>query len=81
MGYYYSIFWDLVDTSTLQLQVVDGSWGYRSAQFLCKMRTLYLNPEVPKEAGVLVFRRCDQHHLDALLQHPNGDHTRCTELT
>ena len=59
MGYYYGIFWDLVDTSTLQLQVVDGCWGYRSTNFLCNMRTLYLDPDRLKESGVFIMRRED----------------------
>ena len=45
--------------SSLQLQVVDGSWGYRNATFLCNMRTLYLSPDVPRESGILLFKRED----------------------
>ena len=59
MGYYYSILLRLVDTSSLQLQVVDGSGGYRSADFLCNMRTLYLSPDDPRESGILVLKRED----------------------
>lgn len=58
MGYYYSILLDLVDVSSLQLQVVDGSWGYRNASFLCNMRTLYLS-NTPRESGVLILKRED----------------------
>ena len=59
MGYYYKILLRLVDVSSLQLQVVDGSWGYRNATFLCNMRTLYLSPDVPRESGILLLRRED----------------------
>ena len=48
MGYYYSIFLPLVDTSSLRIQVVDGSWGYRSVQFLWDIRR-----------GAAVFRTPD----------------------
>jgi hypothetical protein len=41
MGYYYSIFSRLVDTSELRLQNVEGAWGFRSATFLRKMRATY----------------------------------------
>ncbi|KAK0724195.1 hypothetical protein B0H67DRAFT_567433 [Lasiosphaeris hirsuta] len=37
MGYYYSIFSAVVDTSTLEVQTVSGHWGYRSPEFLNKM--------------------------------------------
>ena len=59
MGYYYSVLLRLVDTSSLQLQVVDGSWGYRNATFLCNMRTLYLSPGTATESGILLLRRED----------------------
>jgi hypothetical protein len=42
MGYYYAIFLRLVDTSMLQLETVDGAWGFRSPEFLSVMRTRYL---------------------------------------
>jgi hypothetical protein len=38
MGYYYNIFGRIVDTSTLHIQTVLGSWGYRSTELLCRMR-------------------------------------------
>jgi hypothetical protein len=34
MGYYYELFFRLEDTSTLQVQTVDGAWGFRSTKFL-----------------------------------------------
>jgi hypothetical protein len=37
MGYYYEIFLRLVDTDGLQLQIVDGAWGFRSTQLLIDM--------------------------------------------
>ncbi|KAH0565505.1 hypothetical protein GP486_001099 [Trichoglossum hirsutum] len=43
MGYYYAIFLRLVDTSMLQLETVDGAWGFRSPEFLCAMRTQCLS--------------------------------------
>ena len=38
MGYYYAVFLSLVDTTTLEMRTVDGSWGYCSAEFLKSMR-------------------------------------------
>ena len=38
MGYYYAAFLSIVDTSSLEIQTVDGAWGYRSAALLSKMR-------------------------------------------
>ncbi|MCJ1388340.1 hypothetical protein MMC18_001186 [Xylographa bjoerkii] len=38
MGYYYAIFLTIVYTSTLEMQTVDGGWGYGSAGFLATMR-------------------------------------------
>ncbi|KAF4995924.1 hypothetical protein FDECE_12653 [Fusarium decemcellulare] len=34
MGYYYDLFGRLVDTSTLVSQTIEGSWGFRSENFL-----------------------------------------------
>lgn len=59
MGYYYRVLLRLVDVSSLQLQVVDGSWGYRNTKFLCNMRTLHLSPDNPREPGILLLRRED----------------------
>ncbi|KAI4206285.1 MAG: hypothetical protein LQ346_001181 [Caloplaca aetnensis] len=59
MGYYYKVLLRLVDVSSLQLQVIDGAWGYRNTQFLCRMRTLYLSPDAPREPGILLLRRED----------------------
>ena len=38
MGYYYAVFLSIVDTSSLEVQTVDGAWGYRSNLLLSKMR-------------------------------------------
>jgi len=38
MGYYYDIFLRLVDTSSLQVQSVDGNWGFRSVDLLTYIR-------------------------------------------
>ena len=59
MGYYYRVLLRLVDVSSLQLQVVNGSWGYRNTKFLCNMRTLHLSPDNPREPGILLLRRED----------------------
>lgn len=56
MGYYYNIFLRLADTSELQLKVVDGSWGYRSFEFLTKMQ-MYLAQCKCEEPGVLIMSR------------------------
>lgn len=34
MGYYYSVFLRLVDTSTLEVKTCDGQWGYRCANLM-----------------------------------------------
>lgn len=39
MGYYYEIFLRLVDTDGLELQIVDGAWGFRSTQLLIDLRS------------------------------------------
>ena len=38
MGLYYTVFLRLVDTSGLQIPVVDGHWGFRSTKLLNRMR-------------------------------------------
>ncbi|KAI8716691.1 hypothetical protein NCS52_00963300 [Fusarium sp. LHS14.1] len=51
MGYYYDIFGRLVDTSSLASQTVEGSWGFRSADFLRYMRSHSLRtipPDSPR---------------------------------
>ncbi|CVL07242.1 uncharacterized protein FMAN_15348 [Fusarium mangiferae] len=47
MGYYYDIFGRLVDTSSLASQTVEGSWGFRSADFLRYMRSHSLRTMPP----------------------------------
>ena len=59
MGYYYAIFLRMVDTSALQVKVVEGLWGYRSLVFLITFRTVYLNELHFEEQGLLVLRRED----------------------
>jgi hypothetical protein len=77
MGYYYGIFLPLVDTSTLQLQTVDGAWGFRSPVFLCNMRTLYLSSNTAQEPGIRMLRREDiLSILSALLLSTNKIITR-----
>jgi hypothetical protein len=34
MGYYYGVILSVVDTDSLQIPVVEGAWGFRSARFL-----------------------------------------------
>ena len=53
MGYYYAVFLRLVDTSELQMKVVEGSWGYRSGNFLSAMHG-YLSSS---RHGIVVLRR------------------------
>ena len=59
MGYYYSVFLRLVDTSGLQVQVVDGYWGFRSVILLCNMKILYLSSITATDHRVLILRRED----------------------
>ncbi|KAF2194836.1 hypothetical protein K469DRAFT_706319 [Zopfia rhizophila CBS 207.26] len=42
MGYFYSVFLNLVDISPLRIQTVEGAWGYRSPIFLRDVRTSWL---------------------------------------
>ncbi|KAL2679072.1 hypothetical protein Neosp_009828 [[Neocosmospora] mangrovei] len=55
MGYYYDIFGRLVDTSSLASQTVDGSWGFRSADFLRYMRSHSLRTIPPDSPRVRSF--------------------------
>lgn len=48
MGYYYAVCLRLVDTSSLQLQLVEGAWGFRSTQFLADMRSQGAKMASPK---------------------------------
>src|SRR6202012_4532650 len=59
MGYYYTVLLKLVDTSMLQVQTVDGCWGFRDAVFLTNMRTLYLSPVKGSVPGMRILRRED----------------------
>jgi hypothetical protein len=38
MGYYYTVFLTILDTSSPHIGAVSGAWGYRSAAFLHRMR-------------------------------------------
>ena len=38
MGYYYTVFLTIVDTSTLEVSTVDGSWGFCQRELLTQMR-------------------------------------------
>jgi hypothetical protein len=51
MGYYYSVFMRVVDTSSLKKQTVEGNWGFRSTDFLTHMRQSFwkLGPEPEEE--------------------------------
>ena len=51
MGYYYDIFFRVVDTSSLKLQTVEGSWGFRSPDFLFYVRTDVLSQASLSKAG------------------------------
>ncbi|KAF2877624.1 hypothetical protein BDV95DRAFT_481536 [Massariosphaeria phaeospora] len=57
MGYYYAIFLRLVDTSSLRVQTVDGAWGYRSSEFLCNARNIWLGLGTVATPGVRILRR------------------------
>lgn len=57
MGYYYSIFLKLVDTSTLRVQTVDGAWGYRSPNFLINARNSWLAIDTVVKPGTRLLRR------------------------
>ncbi|RSL52235.1 hypothetical protein CEP54_011038 [Fusarium duplospermum] len=55
MGYYYEIFGRLVDTSSLASKTVEGSWGFRSADFLRYMRSHSLRTIPPDSPRVRPF--------------------------
>ncbi|RSM20232.1 hypothetical protein CDV31_001029 [Fusarium ambrosium] len=55
MGYYYDIFGRLVDTSSLASKTVEGSWGFRSADFLRYMRSHSLGTIPPDSPRVRPF--------------------------
>jgi hypothetical protein len=57
MGYYYAILLRLVDTSSLRIQTVDGAWGYRSSQFLCNARNIWLVQGNAAAPGMRILRR------------------------
>ena len=59
MGYYYAIFLNMVDTSSLQLNIVDGLWGFRSLEFFISMRTIYLSEFQFQGSGLLMLKRED----------------------
>lgn len=64
MGYYYDIFGRLVETSSLTSQTVEGSWGFRSPDFLRYMRKFRRMVGLPGVRGRAYFRRS---HVIALL--------------
>lgn len=51
MGYHYSIFFRVVDMSSLILQTVEGSWGFRSPDFLFYVRTQVLSQRSSPKGG------------------------------
>lgn len=51
MGYYYEIFFRLVDTSSLRLKTVEGSWGFRSPEILHYVRKHVLSPRSLLKTG------------------------------
>ena len=51
MGYYYEIFFRAVDTSSLRLQTVEGSWGFRSPDFLFYFRSQVLSHQSMSKRG------------------------------
>ncbi|KAF2739598.1 hypothetical protein EJ04DRAFT_606095 [Polyplosphaeria fusca] len=57
LGYYYGIFLPLVDTSQLQLETVDGRWGFRCTWLLRHMRLSHLVSQNVQEQGIRILRR------------------------
>ena len=55
-GFYYTLFLELVDTSSLAIQSVNGIWGYRSSDILMNFR--YLLGALRRQ-GELRLRRVD----------------------
>lgn len=69
MGYYYEILFRVVDTSSLRLQTVEGSWGFRCPDFLFYVRTHLLSQiSLTKESktkntrSMLLSKRSDQEN-------------------
>jgi hypothetical protein len=78
MGYYYSIFGRLIDTSTLALQTVEGAWGFRSEDLLRRMRFSFLrtigkSPERMNTPHFKTFSRRDVFEILAMLFMGSGE--------
>lgn len=76
MGFYYEVFLSIVDTSTLAMKSVSGSWGYRSLEFLRKMRLFLMNGPADTRNPIPVIRlyRTDVLSILAVLfTNPDGE--------
>ena len=51
LGYYYEIFFRMVDTSSLKLQIVEGAWGFRCPEILFYVRIYLLSSRSLLERG------------------------------
>ncbi|MCJ1333383.1 hypothetical protein MMC10_010079 [Thelotrema lepadinum] len=92
MGYYYAIVFRLIDTSGLQLKIVDGDWGYRSVTFLVRMKSLYLSELQFEQEAMLVLRRedmisllasmvCNNTQLITRIRKPRSKDSWCVGIT
>jgi hypothetical protein len=75
MGYYYDIFLRLVDTSMLQLRTVEGSWGFRSLEFLERMRDQFLRDKTISPGTKALTRGEVIYILSMLLCNAESDST------
>ena len=78
MGYYYSIFGRLIDTSTLALQTVEGAWRFRSEDLLRRMRFSFLrsigkSPERMNSPHFKTFSRRDVFEILVMLFMGSGE--------
>jgi hypothetical protein len=81
MGFYYEVFLQIVDTTKLAVESVSGTWGYRSLEFLRKMKFIQTNNESPRRDSQVVMwlRRSDILSILAIL-FANPEESRIQEL-
>jgi hypothetical protein len=57
MGFYYSVFFRVVDTSTLQLQICEGAWGFRDAGLMHYILRFFLMQPPDWKRKATIFTR------------------------
>jgi len=59
LGYYYGVFFALVDTSTLRHQVIEGAWGFRSTHLFEIAQDGLSNPGDESRSSTRTISRAD----------------------